>query len=313
MSAAPSIAILGCGRMGRIRAAAAAQIGARVALVFDPDAERAREVAEASPGCRAAQSLDEIRWADFDAAFVCTPPGLHIEVALAAASAGAALFIEKPLSVSAAAAEPLIRRQREHPFVAAVGFMNRLRPSVRLLREKIAHGGAPLVSAFWSNAAYKVPWWTDEGLSGGPFREQAAHFVDLLTYLLGPVESVRGLVGDGPEGGYGHRAVACLGFESGALATLAYGAHAKDKTIGIQFFTADETWSLQSWSLDLVNGAGEVVAADGPDRNAIFVEETRLFLEAAAEGSAPPLLCTLEEAYATQRTIDRIAESFDGG
>jgi myo-inositol 2-dehydrogenase / D-chiro-inositol 1-dehydrogenase len=306
-----SVAVLGCGRMGRIRLDASRSAGAHVGLAFDVDIDRARDAAAAAPGCTARDNVDDVDWSDFDAIFICTPPADHIPLALATCSSGAALFLEKPLALGSAEAEPLLREQSQRGFPAAVGFMNRLRPSVSRLRELLETAPADLVCAYWCNAAYQVPWWADASRSGGAFREQGAHFVDLLTHLLGRVVEVRGLAGAAPGAGGMARAAACLEFESGALATLAYGAHAAVKTIGMMFFRADSTLRLEGWSLDLVDDVGTVLVAETRDRNAIFFEETELFLASVASGKPDIRLCGLEQAMQTQIVIDRLGDAME--
>ena len=99
MSAGQRVAVVGCGRMGAQRARAAHRLGAELVL-SDGDEQRSRLLASEFPSASTTppQQLD---WAALDAVFVCTPAGARGPVEVAAAAAGVAVFVEKPIALSA--------------------------------------------------------------------------------------------------------------------------------------------------------------------------------------------------------------------
>jgi predicted dehydrogenase len=70
-----------------------------------------------------------------DAVFICNPSRLHMPVALAAARAGCALFVEKPLSHSWEGVDELIETVARRGLVGLVGYQMRFHPCLRGLRE----------------------------------------------------------------------------------------------------------------------------------------------------------------------------------
>lgn len=301
------VAIIGCGRMGRLRAAASAQFGADVVLAFDASREAAEDLADSLPSCRVADRLEEIDSTELDAIFVCTPPAARGFVELEAARRGIALFVEKPIGLSASAVEPVRRMLLASSSLSAVGYMNRYRESVRMARVKLS--GETILGAHghWINGMYRVPWWTNRDISGGSLNEQATHLVDLTRFLIGEVESVQvSAVGcpDNPRL-IGTAAIA-LRCEGNVPCSLMYSCRANYKSIGFQVFTDTGNVSLTGWNLDLQNSPGHASVEPSTDRSRIFHAETEQFLTAVETGAPGSILCDFEDAFRTQLVMDAI-------
>lgn len=301
------IAVIGCGRMGRLRALASASFGADVVLALDCSREAALEVANCFPGCRAADCVDEIDWTGLDAIFVCTPPAARGPVELQAARSGIALFVEKPIGLSARAVEPLRRVLLASRSISAVGYMNRYRESVRTARASLSGETILGATGHWINGMYRVPWWTDRGISGGSLNEQATHLVDLARYLIGEVESVQVSAVSYPDRSQliGTAAIT-LRCEGDLPCSLIYSCRASYKSIGFQIFTDAGSMSLMGWSLDLQNESGSPFREPSADRSQIFYEETGQFLAAVRTGAQDLILCDFEDAFRTQLVMDAI-------
>src|SRR5689334_14868880 len=94
------MAVLGCGRIGRIHAGNLARHPrAKLVAVFDVASDAARQTAS-ELGVKRAASLDEL-WADrqIAAVVVATPTDTHVPLLAAAVKAGKAVFCEKPIDV----------------------------------------------------------------------------------------------------------------------------------------------------------------------------------------------------------------------
>lgn len=297
------IAVVGCGRMGQIHARNAAALGHGLALACDVDASRAQAVASAHPGCRAVTALDAIDWARIDAAFICTPPFARGDAELRGARAGVALFLEKPVGLSANQLAEVAGEVQRNGTVTSVGYMNRYRASVRRAKEELRLTAPLGFSAHWIGAAYKVPWWGDPALSGGQVNEQCTHIVDLARHLMGEVVEVRAMGQPHPTDRGFSSASILLRFDSGALATLICGSLALEKQIGCRVFTARGQWVLDGWDFQGVGGRSN---------EDVFLQEAAAFL-AAAGGSLPvdqaepgPVLCELADALKTQEVADAV-------
>lgn len=294
------VAVLGCGRMGKIRLAAIQRLGARVVGVHDPLDGAA---AEAAPGVPHFETLDNLPLDELDAVFLCTPPDRRSQVERACIESGTAFFVEKPVGPDAAAA--LVTRQhlRKSPVLTAAGYMNRYRRSVRELRDALRDERVLGLSGKWVGGAYQRDWWLDASRSGGPVNEQATHLVDLVRFLAGEIASVVAL-GDGPAGV--HCSVA-LTLESGARATLLYSCEAAEKSISMEAVTPTGTRRLDNWTF---SAAG---VQDDEDPNEVFAVETEAFLKAVATKDAGSILCDYEDALRTQLAVDAIHHSMASG
>jgi predicted dehydrogenase len=91
--------ISGAGVAGFLHALAYRVHGVTIAGVFDPDAQRARDLADLH-GARAVGTLEELSRIDADLASLCSPPRHHVAQAEALAQADRSLLIEKPVAVS---------------------------------------------------------------------------------------------------------------------------------------------------------------------------------------------------------------------
>ena len=129
-----TIAIVGCGRMGKVRAQAAVAFGANVIAVCDDEAARSHELAAQFSGCEAITSVEKIDLGLLDALFICTPPSARGTLELRCIEHGVPFLVEKPLGLSATSIESVGRALRDKPVVNAAGYMNRYRPSIQAVR-----------------------------------------------------------------------------------------------------------------------------------------------------------------------------------
>ena len=193
------IALVGCGRISRSHVEAISRIdGLDVVAASDDNGDRARELAEplGIPWFMSYEKmLAEI---ESDVVTICTPSGLHPSQGVLAARAGRHVVTEKPMAISLKGADELVKacdESRVHLFVVK---QNRLNEPVKMLKRAVEQGrfGRLFMASctvFWARpqeyyeqAAWRGTWEFD----GGAFMNQASHYVDLIQWLMGPVESV---------------------------------------------------------------------------------------------------------------------------
>jgi len=189
---------VGCGLIGRKRAASLP--AGTVAVCCDVSAERASQLAAATPG--AAPSIDweaTVRRDDVNAVFVATTHDQLALVAAAAAAAGKHVLIEKPGARSAAELDTVAAAAAKSGALVRVGFNHRYHRAFRKAREifesgalgemmfirgRYGHGGRP---------GYDREWRAVPALSGGgELIDQGAHLIDLSRWFLGDFPGVRG-------------------------------------------------------------------------------------------------------------------------
>ena len=193
------VALVGCGRISRNHFEAIAKVpGLRLAAVCDVVAARAREAGERLGVPWYASYAEMLAAVPSDLVTVATPSGLHPEHGIVAARAGRHVVSEKPMAISLDGADALVRACDEAGVHLFVVKQNRLNPPIQLLRKAIDKGRFGRI--FVANATVRwtrpqeyydlAPWRGTWTLDGGAILNQASHYVDLLQWLVGPVESV---------------------------------------------------------------------------------------------------------------------------
>jgi len=192
--------IIGCGMISNFHAKAINDIrGAKLAACFDMFPAAADRLAQQT-GCRAyhdlASLLDD---PGVDIVTICTPSGAHLEPAVAAAKAGKHVIVEKPLEVTLGRCDKIIDACRRARVVLSTIFPSRFHESAQLIKKAIDKGrfgrltmGDAYVKWFRTQQYYDSGEWrgTWKLDGGGALMNQAIHSVDLLAWLMGPVQEI---------------------------------------------------------------------------------------------------------------------------
>jgi UDP-N-acetyl-2-amino-2-deoxyglucuronate dehydrogenase len=193
------VALAGCGRISASHVAAISKIdGLELAAACDPSEDRARAVAEPL-GIPWFTDYDRmLREAACDVVSIASPSGLHPAQGILAARAGKHVVTEKPMAISLDGADELVRAcdaAQVHLFVVK---QNRLNAGVQMLKRAVDSGRFGRLylancTVRWSRPQDyydQAPWRGTWEFDGGAFMNQASHYVDLIQWVMGPVESV---------------------------------------------------------------------------------------------------------------------------
>lgn len=185
------VALIGCGRMGRKRAAAL-DVDVLVGC-YDADRDAAKSFA-AETGTPAVGSVDLLLESRPDVVVVATAHRALAGLASRAVEAGAHVLVEKPGATTAAAARKLERAASARERVVKVGFNHRFHPAIARCAEEASsgvHGDVMFVRARYGHGGrvgYEREWRTRPELSGGgELMDQGMHLLDLCHWLLGPL------------------------------------------------------------------------------------------------------------------------------
>jgi len=221
------IVVLGTGRIGSMHAEYLARRvpGAELAGVFDVTDSASRLGAEL--GCPVAASLDEALAIEADAVAICTSTDTHVDVLVAAAEAGRAIFCEKPVSLDLAEIDRGLAAVDAMGVALHVGFNRRFDPSHKAVADAVSHGaiGDVHICNITSRDPEPPPIAYIE-VSGGIFCDMTIHDFDMARYVTGSeVESVYAVGGvriDPAIGDAGDvdTAVVVLTHQSGAITTI---------------------------------------------------------------------------------------------
>ena len=224
--------IIGCGMISRFHARALQEIpAAKLVACCSSRFQAAQEFANEF-NCRACTSVEEmVARDDVHVITICTPSGVHLEPALLAAAAGKHLLIEKPLEINLERCDRLIEACAKANVRLATIFPARFHESWRTLKRAIDSGrfgrlvlGSAYVKWYRTQQYYDQGNWrgTWELDGGGALMNQAIHTIDLLQWLMGPVDSVSAIIAT-----LAHErievedvAVASLRFRNGALGSI---------------------------------------------------------------------------------------------
>ena len=135
---------------------------------------------------------------DIDMVDICTPPGTHAEVAIAAASAGKAVLSEKPLATSYEQAHAAWASVSGAGVRHAIGFNYRRLPAVALMRRMIAEGrigDVRLWRGTWLSDEFTDPttpfdWRFDRAMGGTTIADLGSHMIDMALWMVGPIREV---------------------------------------------------------------------------------------------------------------------------
>ncbi|HWE40978.1 MAG TPA: Gfo/Idh/MocA family oxidoreductase, partial [Gemmatimonadaceae bacterium] len=193
------VALVGCGRISGNHFDAFRKIdGLELVAVCDVVEERARAAGEAQ-GVPCFTSYEKmLRGVDCDAVVIATPSGLHPQQGVLAAKAGKHVITEKPMAISLGAADELVQACDGAGVRLFVVKQNRLNPGIQLLKRALDKGRFGRIylantTVRWTRPQEyydQAPWRGTWEFDGGAFMNQASHYVDLIQWLVGPVESV---------------------------------------------------------------------------------------------------------------------------
>lgn len=193
------VALVGCGRISHTHFDAIRDIeGLELAAVCDVIEPRARDAGERNNAPWFTSYPRMLAEAACEAVAICTPSGLHPQHGILAASAGKHVICEKPMAISLKSADELVHACDSSGVHLFVVKQNRLNPAVQLVKRALDKGRFGRLylantTVRWTRPQEyydQAPWRGTWEFDGGAFMNQASHYVDLIQWLVGPIESV---------------------------------------------------------------------------------------------------------------------------
>jgi 1,5-anhydro-D-fructose reductase (1,5-anhydro-D-mannitol-forming) len=197
---------IGCGKVAEVKSAPGLQKadGSSLLAVMRRDAARAEDYARRHGVPRwttDAESL--IHDPEIDAVYIATPPGTHLEYALRVAAAGKPAYVEKPMARNYSECCRMIEAFAQAGRPLFVAYYRRRLPRFLKVKELIDTGRlgrVTMVSYRYADGRWRdldpnhLGWrYFAEHAGGGLFMDLGSHALDILDFLLGPIESVQGM------------------------------------------------------------------------------------------------------------------------
>ncbi|WP_395719104.1 Gfo/Idh/MocA family protein [Prosthecobacter sp.] len=194
-----SILVIGCGSIGERHLRCFQKTGRSEVSVCDANPKLLADVG-ARYGAKTCSTLKEaLEERKFDGLIICTPAQTHLAIAREGARHGAALLIEKPLSVSLDEVDETRAVIAHGGRFTAVAYVFHCFPWVAAAREFL-HGGTlgkPLHASVVAGQhfptfrpAYREIYYTRHETGGGAIQDALTHLVNAMEWMVGPMTRV---------------------------------------------------------------------------------------------------------------------------
>ncbi len=231
LSKSVGFGVIGCGVIAATHCEAIKDApDAELVAVFDIDPVRAKTVGDHYAVPFYTDQVAFLAHPGLDAVNILLPSGFHATVGIPAAKAGKHVLVEKPIDVSVEAALELIEACEAAGVKLGVISQHRFAPDVIKVKKAIEAGDfGPLVLGEASIKWYRTQKYYESGSwrgtraldGGGALMNQGIHYIDLLLWMMGEVESVKAEVKTRTHAiEVEDLAVAVLRFANGALGSI---------------------------------------------------------------------------------------------
>ncbi len=198
------IAILGTGRISGKHLEAIAVHADDLELVGACDTSEAALASAALPeGTPTYDHLETmLEETSPDIVTICTPSGLHPDHAIRCAKAGVHVMSEKPMATHWQDGLDMVKACDDAGVRMFVVKQNRLNATLQLLKRAVESGrfgriDMVNINVFWTRPQEyydAADWRGTRDLDGGAFMNQASHYIDLLDWLIGPIDSIHAMM-----------------------------------------------------------------------------------------------------------------------
>ncbi len=198
-------AIIGCGEIAKKHVHVIQNYleNAQIAGFCDVAIEKAQKFAGQLnvPAFASAKAMMDAIGNEVDIVSVLTPSGNHRQSIMEIVGYGKSIIVEKPIALRLDEADEVIEACDNHGVKIFVVHQNRYNLPVIKAREAFAQGRfGKLVmgtvrlrwkrdQAYYDSAGWRGTWAYD----GGVFTNQASHHIDMLTWFMGAVETVKAI------------------------------------------------------------------------------------------------------------------------
>lgn len=195
------IGIVGAGMIADFHAQAIQSLPNAILVGFSNIRKEKAEVIAKKYGVKSWDTTSSMLQSDeIEIVMIATPSGAHIEPAIEAARYGKHVLCEKPLEIKLDRIDRMIAAHEKAGTYLGGIFNFRYNETTQIIKEAIDNERLGVITY----AAVYVPWWrTDEYYKGwhgtwdldggGALMNQSIHMIDLLQYLMGPVDSLGAL------------------------------------------------------------------------------------------------------------------------
>jgi UDP-N-acetyl-2-amino-2-deoxyglucuronate dehydrogenase len=198
------IAIVGCGRISKNHFESLKKHQDNIELISICDTQQTiLSVHEKKYNVKGYLDLDDmLKKEDLDLTVICTPSGVHADQTELCARHGVNVMTEKPMATRWNDGVSMVKVCDKAGVRLFVVKQNRSNPTLQLLKRAVKEnrfGKIHMVhlNVFWTRPQEyydQAPWRGTWEFDGGALMNQASHYVDLLDWLIGPIDKVQAMM-----------------------------------------------------------------------------------------------------------------------
>ena len=198
------IAIVGCGRISKNHFESLKKHQDNIELISICDTQQTiLSVHEKKYNVKGYLDLDDmLKKEDLDLTVICTPSGVHADQTELCARHGVNVMTEKPMATRWNDGVSMVKVCDKAGVRLFVGKQNRSNSTLQLLKRAVKEnrfGKIHMVhlNVFWTRPQEyydQAPWRGTWEFDGGALMNQASHYVDLLDWLIGPIDKVQAMI-----------------------------------------------------------------------------------------------------------------------
>ena len=191
--------VIGCGSIGERHIRNLRSLSVDNILACDTNSDRLHLMKE-KYDAEIYKDVDEALKNKPDAVLICTPPNLHIPMALKAVEHNAHIFIEKPISHNLEKVDDFLVEVKKKKLVVSVGYNLRFHPGIRLIKKMITEGTIGKVLSARAEFGQYLPDWrpyqdytksyTARREAGGGIILDGSHELDYMLWFFGDADYI---------------------------------------------------------------------------------------------------------------------------
>lgn len=307
-----AILVIGCGSIGERHLRCLQHTGRAEVFACDTNGTLLQKMQTEYRVATFGNLKDALAMRKFDGAVICTPANTHISIARTVVQHGAALLIEKPLSVGLDGVAELQNEIAASGKFAGVAYVYHFIPSVQQAREFLRAGtlGKPLQVIMAGGQhfptfrpAYRDIYYNNHATGGGAIQDALTHLVNAVEWFIGPTTKISCVAGHQMLEGVTVEDTVSVAAQNGeTIVSYSLNQFQAPNETTIQFHCENGSLKIevheQRWAV-FPRGAEkwEIHPAPVSHRDDLFRAQATAFLD-GIDGKANPL-CTVAEALQT--------------
>ena len=199
------IAVVGCGRISdnHFKAISKYPKDLELVAVCDINEDLSKKIAQEYSVIAYTDLTKMLSQENLDAIVICTPSGIHPRQAIIAAEHGVNVISEKPMATRFEDGLAMVKACDHAGVRLLVVKQNRKNATLQLLKRAVSEGRFGKIkmvhlNVFWTRPQeyydYGNGWRGTWEYDGGAFMNQASHYVDLLDWLIGPIDYLQAIM-----------------------------------------------------------------------------------------------------------------------